>query len=98
MKPLAPFVLPTLHPSLVVARRERAQCPPAMVTVTPRKLMLCPAVKPVPEAITFGVGKVSSTTCQSVALVNCSDGMGTACKRACHRKRGGSILSGGSSE
>ena len=45
---------------------------PVTVTLTPRKLMLCPEVNPVPEAITAGVGVPSSTTCQSVALVNCS--------------------------
>ena len=34
--------------------------------------MLCPEVNPVPDAIVAGVGVLSSTTCQSVALVNCS--------------------------
>jgi hypothetical protein len=32
--------------------------------------MLCPDVNPVPVAMTLGVGSVSSTTCQSVGLVN----------------------------
>jgi hypothetical protein len=45
---------------------------PVTATLTPRKLMLCPDVNPVPDAMTTGVGAVSSTTCQSVALVNCS--------------------------
>ena len=45
---------------------------PVIATLTPRKLMLCPEVNPVPDAITTGVGVLSSTTCQSVALVNCS--------------------------
>ena len=45
---------------------------PVTFTATPRKLMLCPEVNPVPDATTFGVGVALSTTCQSVALVNCS--------------------------
>ena len=45
---------------------------PVTVTETPLKEMVCPEVKPVPFAMTLGVGSVSSTTCHSVGEVNCS--------------------------